>query len=41
LSWELAEKCVYFMIWGEKIYIVNGVSKGRLASKTSVVMGIF
>jgi hypothetical protein len=41
LSWELVEKCVYFMIRGEKIYTIIGVSKGRLASKNFVVMGIF
>jgi hypothetical protein len=29
------------MIWGEKVYTIMGVSKGRLASKTSIVMGIF
>jgi hypothetical protein len=41
LSWELVEKCVYSMIWGEKVYTIIGVSKGRLTSKTSVVMVIF
>jgi hypothetical protein len=29
------------MIRGEKVYTIMGVLKGRLASKTSVVMGIF
>jgi len=41
LSWELVGKCVYFMIHGEKVYTIMGVSKGKLASKTFVVMGIF
>jgi hypothetical protein len=29
------------MIHREKVYIIMGVSKGKLASKTFVVMGIF
>ncbi len=41
LSWELVGKCVYSMIHGEKIYTIMGVSRGKLASKTFVVMGIF
>jgi hypothetical protein len=29
------------MILGEKVFIVMGVSKGRLVLETSIVMGIF
>jgi hypothetical protein len=41
LSWEIVGKCVYSTILGEEIFTITGVSKGRLGSKTYVVMGIF